>query len=210
MNVKLFSNNYMGQNIYLCWCKRTGEGVLIDAGCDDADEKAIMQTINDNTITIKAILLTHGHYDHIIAAERMKTLTNAPVYCHVSEKQVLENPDLNLSCRTPLKIDITPDGLFSDGDTFQFGDITFKVIHIPGHTPGGACYYHAESGNLFSGDTLFASSIGRTDFPMGDHQKLTRNISAKLLTLPQDTVVYPGHGGSTTIKHEKTRNPFLD
>ena len=209
MKIETFSKNSMGQNIYLCWCGNSKEGVLIDAGCNEADEKAIMQTINNEGITLKAILLTHGHYDHITAVKKMKSLTNAPVYSHISEKQVLENPDLNLSCRILTKISVTPDELFNDGDAFEFGDCTLKVLHTPGHTPGGVCYYDADGGNLFAGDTLFASSIGRTDFPMGDHAKLVRNITAKLLTLPDDTMVYPGHGGTTTIWREKASNPYL-
>jgi len=209
MKIETFNKNSMGQNIYLCWCENTREGVLIDAGCNEADEKAMMQTINDEGITVKAILLTHGHYDHITALEKMKSLTNAPVYSHMSEKQVLENPDLNLSCRILTKISVTPDAPFNDGDIFQFGDCTLKVLHTPGHTPGGVCYYDAEGGHLFSGDTLFASSIGRTDFPMGDHAKLIRNIKTKLLTLPDETTVYPGHGGTTTIGREKASNPYL-
>jgi len=209
MKIKTFNKNSMGQNIYLCWCENTKEGVLIDAGCNEADEKAIMQTINNEGITLKAILLTHGHYDHITGVEKMKNLTGAPVYSHISEKQVLENPDLNLSCRILTKLSVTPDALFNDGDIFQFGGCTLKVLHTPGHTPGGVCYYDADGGSLFSGDTLFATSIGRTDFPMGDHAQLIRNISAKLLTLPDNTVVYPGHGGTTTIGREKVSNPYL-
>jgi len=209
MKIETFNKNSMGQNIYLCWCGNTGEGVLIDAGCNEADEKAIMQTIDDEGITVKAILLTHGHYDHIIAVEKMKSLTKAPVYCYTSEKQVLENPDLNLSCRILTKLSVTPDALFNDCDIFQFGDCTLKVLHTPGHTPGGVCYYDAEGGHLFSGDTLFARSIGRTDFPMGDHAKLIRNIKTKLLALPDDTAVYPGHGGATMIAQEKKSNPYL-
>jgi len=207
--VKTFSKNSMGQNIYLCRCQNSGEGILIDAGCNEADEKAIMQAINDSGVTVKAILLTHGHYDHIAGAAKMKALTSAPIFCHISEKEMLEDPDVNLSCRISNKVSVTPDELFNDGDVFVFGDVTLKVLHTPGHTPGGVCYYDAEGGNLFAGDTLFANSIGRTDLPMGDHHKLIRNIKTKLLTLPQDTVVYPGHGGTTTIGREKSSNPFL-
>jgi len=209
MITKTFNKNSMGQNIYLCYCEATSEGVLIDAGCNAADEKAITATINENNITIKAILLTHGHYDHITGAEKMRQVTGAKIYCHISEKQMLEDPELNLSCRTANKIKITPDETLNDSDIFHFGQCALKILHTPGHTPGGVCYYNEESGILFSGDTLFKSSIGRTDLPLGDHQKLIRNINAKLLTLPADVTVYPGHSDSTTIGHEKKFNPFL-
>jgi len=207
--VKIFNKNSMGQNIYLCHCKATGEGILIDAGCNTADEKAILTAISENSITVKAILLTHGHYDHVTGVEKIKQATGAKVYCHICEKQMLENPELNLSCLTANKIYVTPDEIFNDGDTFQFGQCMVKILHTPGHTPGGVCYYNEDCGLLFSGDTLFKSSIGRTDFPQGDQQKLIRNINAKLLTLPEDVAVYPGHGDSTTIGREKKQNPFL-
>ena len=259
MKIHTFNKNSMGQNIYLCHCEETNEGILIDAGCNTADENAIMALIHENSIIIKAILLTHGHYDHITAAARLKSLTNAEIYSHVSEKQLLENPELNLSCLIRREISVTPDKLLNDGDVFHFGNISLKVLHTPGHTPGGVCYYYkktavplsegSESGiqsccsggvytdevgdakhraprpvsvayerawgrapldsSLFSGDTLFKGSIGRTDFPLSDHDKMMRNISAKLLTLPDETVVYPGHGDSTSIGREKKSNPFL-
>lgn len=209
MQTKTFNKNDMGQNIYLCWCEATREGVLIDAGCSTADETAIMEELGKNNITVKAILLTHGHYDHITGVPRLKSLTNAKVYCHVSEKQMLENSDLNRSCMTPWEVEVTPDEVFNDGDVFSFGKIALKVLHTPGHTPGGVCYYHEESGQLYAGDTLFKTSIGRTDLPLGDHEKLIRNITTKLLTLPTETIVYPGHGPSTDIGYEKKFNPFL-
>jgi len=209
MKILTFNKNSAGQNIYLCWCENTNEGVLIDAGCSVQDENAIIKAVKDNNIVVKAILLTHGHFDHIIAVTKMKNLLGAMVYCHVSEKQVLEDPELNLSCYTASKTAVTPDGLFNDSDIFQFGECAFKVLHTPGHTPGGACYYNEKSASLFVGDTLFKRSVGRTDFPRGDHAKLVRNISAKLLPLPDETVVFPGHGDNTSIGIEKKSNPFL-
>jgi glyoxylase-like metal-dependent hydrolase (beta-lactamase superfamily II) len=199
----------MGQNIYLCSCENTGEGILIDAGCSAADENAIIQEINNKNINIKAILLTHGHYDHITGLAKIKNKTGAAVYCHALEKELLENAELNLSFRTVNKISFSPDEVFNDNEEIIFGDVKMIIFHTPGHTPGGVCYYNSASGSLFSGDTLFANSIGRTDFPKSDHHKLINNINVKLLTLPDETVVYPGHGGSTTIGKEKTSNPFL-
>ena len=209
MTVKTFNNNDMGQNIYLYYDKNSGEGVLIDSGCSESDKNAIAAFIDKNNITIKGILLTHGHYDHIIAINEMKMLTSPMVYSHEIEKEILENPNLNLSVNIGMNLSVTPANFFTGGDVFQIGNNTLKVLHTPGHTPGGVCYYDEKNSILFSGDTLFEESIGRSDFPLGNHQTLIRNIMEKLITLPNDTKVYPGHGPSTTIGHEKLNNPFL-
>ncbi|MCL1788485.1 MAG: MBL fold metallo-hydrolase [Defluviitaleaceae bacterium] len=209
MNVKTFSKNSMGQNVYLVWDEGVKEGVLIDAGANEADTNAIMEAIQGEDVTVKAILLTHGHYDHIIGLEGLKNLTGAKVYCHASEKNMLADPEINLSSRIKQKIAAAPDETLNDGDTIAVGQSVLKALHTPGHTPGGVCFYDAEGGNLFAGDTLFAGSVGRTDLPAGDPAKLIRNIAVKLLPLPEDTVVYPGHGGATTIGREKKANPFL-
>lgn len=209
MRIKTFSNNSMGQNVYLVWCSETKEGVLVDVGCNAVDEKNIMGIIAKEEIEIKAILLTHGHYDHMIGLERMKTLLDVPVYCHAKEAEFLENPDLNLSYLTSQKISVSADRLFADGDLFTFGNCEFKVLHTPGHTPGCICFYSTQNEALFVGDTLFKGSIGRTDFPLGDHEKMIKNIKVKLLALPEKTNVYAGHGESTTIGREKVSNPFL-
>jgi len=209
MTIKTFNKNSMGQNNYLCWCEKSGEGVLIDAGCSGLDEKAIMAAVNAHNITVKGILLTHGHYDHITAVDSIKSLTGAEVYSHVSEKQILADPNFNLSCRTAKDIVVVPDKFFNDSDIFEFGECALKVIHTPGHTPGGVCYYSAENEALFAGDTLFKGSVGRADLPMGDFAKLKRNITAKLLSLPEETIVYAGHGETTTIGREKKFNPYV-
>ena len=199
----------MGQNIYLCYDEESREGVLIDAGCSEIDKQTISYILNDNAIIIKAILLTHGHYDHIIMADALKILTGANIYCHEAEKQVLENPNINLSTYTAKNITVYANKFFCDGDTFNFGNNTLKILHTPGHTLGSVCYLDEHNGFLFSGDTLFKHSIGRTDFPQGNHPLLIESIKSKLLTLPEKTIVYPGHGQSTTIGEEKMNNPFL-
>ena len=209
MIVKTFDNNDMGQNIYLYYDQKSGEGVLIDCGCSEADKSAIAAFIDKNNITVKGILLTHGHYDHIIAIDALRLLTSAAVYSHEKEKEILENPNLNLSVNMGIKLSVTPENFFADGDVFEAGDTTLKVLHTPGHTPGGVCYFDEKNGILFSGDTLFEESIGRSDFPLGDHQALLGSIMKKLITLPDNTKVYPGHGPSTTIGYEKHNNPFL-
>ena len=209
MTIKSFNNNDMRQNIYLYYDESSGEGVLIDVGCSAKDIDAISATLSENKINVKAILLTHGHYDHITAIEEVKGLTVAMVYSHKSEKPLLENPALNLSIKTKKLLTVTADKYFSDEDIFQLGDTKLKVLHTPGHTQGGACYYDEKNGNLFAGDVLFMGSIGRSDLPQGDSAVLLDSIKAKLLTLPEDTKVYPGHGMATTIGREKVPNPFL-
>ena len=209
MTVRTFNKNDMGQNIYLYYDEKADNekyGVLIDAGCSVVDRKAIDSHIEENNIIVKGILLTHGHFDHISAADEMKNL--APVYCHELERQMLGSPDLNLSVLVNKDIVSAPDHLLVEGDVFRFGDALLKVLHTPGHTPGGVCYYDEENGNLFAGDTLFKEAVGRTDFPYADHHVLIENISKKLFVLPDDVKVYPGHGFPSTIGHEKLCNPF--
>jgi len=209
MIVKTFARNSMGQNIYLYYCKLSGEGVLIDAGCNEADSSDIAAFLQEKGITVNAILLTHGHFDHIIAADKMRAITNAEIYCHCAEKLMLADHELNLSTMIKKKLSVTPDKVLQDGDTFRFGNTALEILHTPGHTPGGVCYYDRENSNLFTGDTLFRESVGRTDFPQSNSKTLKKSIAEKLLTLPGNTNVYPGHGPSTTITHEKQNNPFV-
>ena len=209
MHIQTLNKNHMGQNIYLCWCGETKEGVIIDAGCDAADVDTIMGTMNQEGLTIQRILLTHGHFDHICGLTKVKKLTNAKVYIHTQDKAMMESPKLNLSTHMGQNVSATADEVFEDGDLITFGECQLKILHTPGHTLGGCCFYNAASGDIFVGDTLFKGSIGRTDFPGGDHAQLIRNIKAKLLKLPEHTRIYPGHGGSSTIGDEKKNNQFL-
>ncbi|MCL2360119.1 MAG: MBL fold metallo-hydrolase [Candidatus Bathyarchaeota archaeon] len=209
MAIKTFNNNNAGQNVYLYYCQQSKEAALIDAGCSKEDIKAVSAFIYENNITVKGILITHGHGDHLVAADELKNLTSAAVYCHEAEKEMLMTPSLNLSTSVGMSISVTPEHLLNDTDIFKFGGITLKILHTPGHTPGGVCYYDEENGVLFAGDTLFKNSIGRTDLPAGCHDTLIKNIKEKLVALPDDTKVYPGHGPSTTIGHEKQHNPFV-
>ena len=209
MTIKTFNQNNMGQNTYLYYDENSGEAVIIDAGCSEGDVTTVAAFLRENDIIVKGILLTHGHYDHIIAVDKLKSLTAATVCSHCAETQMLENPALNLSTRIGMDLVVVPVKLFSDGDVFEFGGASLKIIHTPGHTAGGVCYYDSENGNLFTGDTLFRQSVGRTDLFAGSHHDLVTNISKKLFTLPDATIVYPGHGASTTIGYEKANNPFV-
>jgi glyoxylase-like metal-dependent hydrolase (beta-lactamase superfamily II) len=210
MTAKVFNNNDMGQNVYLYFDETNGEGVLVDAGCSDADAGGIAALVDEKGIVIKMVLLTHGHYDHIMGVYRIKQFTTAEVCCHEAEGEALENAEINRSAIHGINIEVTPDNLLADGDEIKVGNAILRVLHTPGHTPGCVCFYDEAHGNLFSGDTLFKETIGRTDFPSGSHEELIRHLKAKLLTLSDDTRVYPGHGGSTSIEHEKKFNPFVN
>jgi glyoxylase-like metal-dependent hydrolase (beta-lactamase superfamily II) len=199
MKLEIFNSNDMRQNVYLYYDGATGEGVLVDAGCSAADMQRLDKFLNEHGIKVQAILLTHGHYDHIISAAEAKKITGAEAYCHANEQEIMESAELNRSAFHDMEITFSPDKLLADGD--EIGGL--RVIHTPGHTPGGVCYYDAENGVLFSGDTLFHENIGRTDFPYADYNELLQNIREKLFVLPKDTKVFPGHGRDTTIGHEQ-------
>ncbi|MCL2547397.1 MAG: MBL fold metallo-hydrolase [Oscillospiraceae bacterium] len=206
MNILTFNANPMDQNIYLCHDAKSA--VLIDAGCSQADIAAIMQTLEQQDLTLMAILLTHGHGDHILAVQELKQRTNVAICAHAAECAILSNPAWNLSGRFGTDIVIAPDITFEGGATLNFGNLSFKTLHTPGHTAGGTCYYDAAGGNLFVGDTIFKGSIGRTDLPTGDEATLLQSIADKILTLSNNTNLYPGHGEATTIADEKAHNPY--
>ena len=206
MRLVVIKNNPMNQKAYLYFHEGTKEGVLIDPGYYP---DKILKTINEHNVQLKWILLTHGHYDHITAAASVKEQTGALVYCHTQEKPMLEDHNLNLSVRTDNIVNLSPDHLLEDGSRIEVCDNTIEIIHTPGHTPGGVCFYDKKNATLFTGDTLFKEGIGRSDLPGGDHQELLTMIKTRLLTLPEDVKVYPGHGQESSIGHEKDANPFL-
>ena len=197
----------IGTNCYLLYNKDNKRAVLIDPA-DEADK--IMEMIAVKNCTLKAILLTHGHYDHIGAAVKVSKATKAPIYAGECEKEVLENPSINLSAMMgEHAISLIADKWLTDGEVIELAGITIRCIHTPGHTKGGMSYYVEDANILFSGDTLFAASVGRTDFPTGSMSELVRSIKSKLLILPEHTKVFTGHGESTSIAYEKQYNPFL-
>lgn len=209
--VTIFTNNAktMQQNTYLYYDEATKHGALIDPGYNPQEE--IMSAIHRHGVQPLVILLTHGHYDHIAAVQGIKDQTNARIFCHPLEKPMLEDPHLNLSVRTKTLVSLKPDQLLECGESLQIGDKTaLTAIHTPGHTPGGLCFYDKKNATLFTGDTLFREGIGRTDLPGGNNQELLETINSKLLTLPNDVKVYPGHGRATTIGHEKKANIYFN
>lgn len=209
MTLAIFDQRPVGPlacNCYIVGDPATKQAILIDPG-GDADELAA--TIAEQGLTITAIVATHAHFDHVMAAERLREVTGAPFYLHDEDKPVLEW--LEESGRLFLGVELGPppevDTSAAEGDRLVAGAMGLEVIHTPGHSPGSISL--VGEGVVFAGDTLFAGSIGRTDLPGGDPQALLDAVRAKLFELPDETPVYPGHGPATTIGEEKTSNPFV-
>ena len=194
-------------NCYLCFDRKTGDGVIIDPG---GNESEIISSVKRLKITPKAVLLTHGHADHIAAVEQIRTEFKIPLYAAKAELELLQDPQRNLSAlmNSPLTVQ-SPEYLLVDEEIILIGSLRFLVLATPGHTPGGVCYLDESDGALFCGDTLFQGSIGRTDLPGGDTQMLLDSIRTKILALPDAVVCYSGHGPRTTVGAERKDNPFL-
>lgn len=205
--MKSFTVGPLGVNCYIL--ESRDECLVIDPG-GGADE--ILNYINSSGKCLKLIVNTHGHGDHIGAVEALRKATGAVYMVHAADEDMVMDANINLSGPMGFPTSLSkPDVLLKENDTVSLGDISLKVIHTPGHTPGGICLFGEYEGGpvLFSGDSLFAEGIGRCDFPGGSMDTLVGVLKEKIMTLPPDTKVYPGHGPSTEIGWERTHNPYL-
>ncbi len=191
---------------YLVGCQETREGAVIDPG---GDPQPILAEVEEANLIIKYIINTHCHFDHTLGNGELMKATGAPLVAHRAEAPILEAGGgaslfgLRVANSPPANV------LVDEGHVITLGQVKLKVLHTPGHSPGGISLYNEEEGILFSGDTLFNMGIGRTDLPGGDFYTLMESIKNKIFTLPEDTIVYPGHGPQTTVGQEKRGNPFI-
>lgn len=231
IDVKTLVLGMVQTNCYIISNPQNKEAIVIDPA---ADADKINQYLKSNDLVCKGILLTHGHFDHIMAGDELRELTGVKIYAHEKELRMLRDPKLNVSTFTGREYQLEPDVLLKDGQNLELAGLRVKVIHTPGHTGGGVCYHiilrqedylrqedsspeSIEEGDievqqpavLISGDTLFYEDIGRSDLPTGNHRQLVESIVNQLMILEEDLNVYPGHGNPTTIGHERDYNPYL-
>lgn len=206
MKIYNYPAGALGTNCYLGVCETTKEAFIVDPG---GVNDRLAHDVEQNAYKVKAIIVTHGHGDHICGVPYYKGMfPDAMVIAAEAEKPMLMNARMNFSAETcGEKVSLMVDRYVNDGDTLKIGKIELLFLMTPGHTPGGMCIY--TDGVVFSGDTLFAQSIGRTDFPGGSFAQLKKSIETKLYVLPPETRVLPGHMGPTTIAIEKESNPFV-
>ena len=208
MLVKQLVVGMMGVCCYVVSCEETGEAVVIDPG---GDEERILDYINEQGLSVKYIIATHGHLDHVCGNGPIQLATGGKIVMHEADVAYFSDPAIR-GYFSGLGLPESPpaDIVVQDGDVISFGKEELKVLHTPGHTPGGICLYSAP--NCFTGDTLFVGAVGRTDFPKGSMQQLITGIREKLLTLPENTLVWPGHGYGglqSTIKQGMRSNPYV-
>ncbi len=198
----------LGVNCFILGDKQSQEGVVVDPG---ADCEIIRDSIARFGIKVKYIINTHGHFDHVGCNRQLQEQTGAELLIHQGDLALL-----SMASRSAQKYGLSvedspsPSRHLTDGMTLEFGHRCIEVLHTPGHTQGGCCLYLAKEKLLITGDTLFADSVGRTDLPGGDHGQLIASIKAKLMPLPDETIVWPGHGPSSTIGRERRLNPYIN
>jgi hydroxyacylglutathione hydrolase len=193
-------------NCYVVGCEETHEGAVIDPG---GNPKRILKTIEESGLAIRYVLNTHCHFDHMGANAAVVAATGAQLALHPAELPILQARGGAAWFGVPVKESPMPDVELEDGQVLEVGTLRFQVLHTPGHSPGGVTFYLEEEGVAFDGDVLFQMGVGRTDLPGGDWDTLVRSIREVLFTLPDDTILYSGHGPKTTVGREKRSNPWV-
>jgi glyoxylase-like metal-dependent hydrolase (beta-lactamase superfamily II) len=193
-------------NCYVVGCEETLEGVIIDPG---GDPERILRIVEDAGLTIRYVLNTHCHFDHMAANADVVAGTGAPLALHPAEIPMLQARGGADAFGVPVKESPLPDVELAGGEVLEVGTLRFQVLYTPGHSPGSLTFYLKEEGVVFDGDVLFAMGVGRTDLPGGNWDTLMQSIREVLFVLPDETVVYSGHGPKTTVGHEKGHNPWL-
>jgi glyoxylase-like metal-dependent hydrolase (beta-lactamase superfamily II) len=208
MIVKGITVGLLQENCYIAGCEKTHEAVVIDPG-DNA--RAILKLVRDSGLTVKKILNTHAHLDHVMAVDAVRAATGAPFYLHAAELPVLRDVPERASLWLDSDVEPIddPDEYLEHGQIITFGEEELEVRYTPGHAPGHVVFVHHAEKMVFGGDTLFLGSVGRYDLPGADGPTLFRSIREQLFTLPDDYTVLPGHGSATTIGDERVHNPFV-
>ena len=211
IQIKAYMIGPVQTNFYYLFQEGSAEAVAFDPA--DLGDR-IYEALGQQGLKVSAIFLTHAHFDHIMGVDDLKRLSEAPLYALDEERDLCSDPALNSSVNMGRSVVVRPDRYLRDGEVVTAAGITMRVIATPGHTKGSCCYYIEDAGEgqapiLISGDTLFQESVGRSDLPTGSESALIRSIREKLYVLPDETRVFPGHGGMTTIGHEKKHNFFV-
>lgn len=210
MKIHAFTFNPFSENTYILWASN-GDGVIVDPGNFDSHEtQSLQEFVASNKIKIKEIILTHAHIDHVFGCADLCAHYGVGIRMHKSDLFLLEHAEATgRMYGLPVKAAPAPQAWFSDVDTYELGGEILEVRFTPGHSPGSVSFYNSQENWVISGDVLFKQSIGRTDLPMGNHEQLLESIRTQLFSLPEDCVVFSGHGPSTKIGDEKRMNPFL-
>ncbi|SCZ07212.1 MBL fold metallo-hydrolase [Alkaliphilus peptidifermentans] len=205
MIIEKIAAGVYGVNCYIIGDEKTNKAAVIDPG---GDGDKILKIIEDNDLELEYILLTHGHGDHIGGVKEIQDKTNAPLYIHEADLYILKDKSKNYSSHMGTNpVELSTDKFLKDDDIIELGELKLKIIHTPGHTPGGVSILVDQY--LFTGDTLFANSIGRSDLDGGNHDQLIHSIQTKLMGLNDEITVFPGHGPATRIGIEKLTNPYI-
>lgn len=212
MLTKAFTFNPVGENTYLIWDEETREAAIIDAGMSNNKENAaVSEFISKKNLQLKYALQTHMHFDHIWGLSYIKENYNIRPMCHTADETIYNQaPEMTGLFRLSMNWNLPAiERYIDEGETFKLGNTVIKVLHTPGHTPGGLSYYIESARTVFTGDTIFQGSIGRTDLPGGNLEDEIKSIKNKILTLPAETIIYSGHGQQSSVEWELKHNPFL-